>query len=302
MFDNNYYNLIKEYENYNDQKEKILEDLKKIIIRSNSILEGNCFYFHKTMNLHTNLYTKQLNLFWAGKQGTNKICEIGFNAGHSTMLMLLGRDKTQLDFTIFDIGHHSYTKPCFDYIQSKFSNVNFKFIEGDSGITMPNWINNNKSEKNTYDIIHIDGGHYEHCIESDLRNADILIKLNGIIIIDDTHYSYINKHINMYLTTGNYMELEIFKTVGYPHRVIKKIEFYLTLIGRVYSWENDSIKFLENGQMNAFGYGNYLYVDNYIVKAYFGNNEHLLRFNENYTKFVSIRKSDNYVVKGNLKN
>jgi hypothetical protein len=106
----------------------------------------------------------------------------------------------------------------------------------------------------------------------------------------------------MYLTTGNYMELEIFKTVGYPHRVIKKIEFYLILIGRVYSWENDTIRFLENGQMNAFGNGNYLYVDNYTVKAYFGNNEHLLKFNENYTKFVSIRKSDNYVVKGNLKN
>lgn len=40
-------------------------------------------------------------------QANTKICEIGFNAGHSAMLFLMGRDKTSADFTIFDIGHHS---------------------------------------------------------------------------------------------------------------------------------------------------------------------------------------------------
>jgi len=81
-------------------------------------LEGNIFYPHMTLNLLSTLKPKQINLFISGKQATNKICEIGFNAGHSAMVMLLGREIKQLEFTIFDIGRHSYTKPCYDYIQS----------------------------------------------------------------------------------------------------------------------------------------------------------------------------------------
>jgi len=100
-----------EYESKNDEKQIYLDELKNIIIESNTSLEGNCFYHHTTLNVFPELYSKQLNLFWCGKQAVENICEIGFNAGHSTMLMLLGRNNTPLNFTIFDIGHHIYTKP-----------------------------------------------------------------------------------------------------------------------------------------------------------------------------------------------
>ena len=96
--------IINDYENRAIEKQKLLNDLKAIIIHSKTSLEGISFYFHNSLCLHPDLYSKQLNLFWCGKQALTKICEIGFNAGHSSMLMLLGRDKTPLDFTIFDIG------------------------------------------------------------------------------------------------------------------------------------------------------------------------------------------------------
>jgi len=57
------------------------------------------------------------------------------------MLMLLGRNNSPLNFTVFDIGHHPYTKPSFEYIKSKFSHVNFEYVEGDSTTIMPEWIN-----------------------------------------------------------------------------------------------------------------------------------------------------------------
>jgi len=211
------------YENCSIEKNKLLDDIKQIVIDSKGSLEGNSFYVHESLNLYSDLYTKQLNLFWCGKQALTKICEIGFNAGHSSMLMLLGRDKTPLDFTIFDIGHHPYTKPCLNYIQSQFQHVNFTYIEGDSTSTMPKWIEVNHAYLGLYDVVHVDGGHSEHCISNDLKNADILVKNGGIIIIDDTNMWHINNYVNLYISNGKYREMDVLRTEGYPHRIIQKI-------------------------------------------------------------------------------
>jgi hypothetical protein len=150
------------------------------------------------------------------------MCEIGFNAGHSSMLLLLGRAATPLNFTIFDIGEHPYTKPSFEYIKSKFAHVNFEYVEGDSTVTMPKWINNNKELIGKYDVVHVDGGHSDHCIRHDMRNADLLVKQNGIVIIDDTNDSNINKYVDMYISKKNYVELKLLSSHGYQHRIIKK--------------------------------------------------------------------------------
>lgn len=213
-----------EYESKNDEKQVYLDDLKNIVIKSNSYLEGNCFYYHQTINAYPELYSKQLNLFWCGKQAVENICEIGFNAGHSTMLLLLGRDKSPLNFTVFDIGHHPYTKPSFEYIKSKFSHVNFEYIEGDSTISMPYWIHTHKELIGKYDVVHVDGGHQEHCISNDMKNTDLLVKKGGIVIVDDTNSEIINKYVDSYISSGNYIELNLLPSYGYQHRVIKKIQ------------------------------------------------------------------------------
>jgi len=150
------------------------------------------------------------------------MCEIGFNAGHSTMLLLLGRDKTPLDFTLFDIGHHPYTKPCLDYIISQFPHIKFDYIEGDSTVAMPKWIEANHTQIGLYDVVHVDGGHSKHCISNDMKNADILVKRGGIVIIDDTNVSHINKYVDLYISTGKYREMDVLKTKGYPHRILQK--------------------------------------------------------------------------------
>jgi hypothetical protein len=211
-----------EYNACSAQKQVYLDDLKQIVIDSKQSLEGNSFYIHASLNLYSELYTKQANLFWCGKQATTRICEIGFNAGHSTMLMLLGRDTTPLEFTVFDIGHHAYTRPCLDYMRSKFPHVSFEYVEGDSTVTMPKWIRENGNLSGVYEVVHVDGGHTDKCIINDMKNADILVKEGGIVIIDDTNNSNINKVVDQYLASGNYKELDVLKTAGYPHRIIQK--------------------------------------------------------------------------------
>jgi hypothetical protein len=60
-------NFIKsEYESKNSEKQIYLDDLKNIIINSNTSLEGNCFYHHQSLNIYPELYSKQLNIFWCG--------------------------------------------------------------------------------------------------------------------------------------------------------------------------------------------------------------------------------------------
>ena len=216
--------LSSEYDSLDHKKQVMLESLKKIVEDTNTLLEGNIFYIHETFKLSPLLYTKQLNLFWCGKQAKTRICEIGFYAGHSAMVLLLGRDITPLEFTIFDIEEHPYTKPCLEYIRSKFSNVNIEYVKGDSIETLPKWISENKSSILTYDVVHVDGGHSEPCISNDMKNADILVKVGGIIIIDDTNDNIIDIYTNLYLDSGCYREMDVLKTYGYAHRIIQKIK------------------------------------------------------------------------------
>jgi len=57
-----------------------------------------------------------------------------------------------------------------------------------------------------------------------MKNADMLVKIDGIVIIDDTNMPEINKYVDLYISNGNYIELNLSKTHGYEHRIIKKIK------------------------------------------------------------------------------
>jgi hypothetical protein len=220
----NFVEEAKDYDAFSDKIKVITSEIKNIVLESKCEIEGNSFYDDNTLTRNYKQLAKQINLFILGKNAPENICEIGFNAGHSTMLMLLGRNKAPIDFTVFDIGYHPYTKPCLEYIKSKFQHVNFEYIEGDSTLTIPTWITKNSIYSGLYDVIHVDGGHSEYCITNDMKNADILVRENGIVIIDDTNDHYINKCVDSYLSSGKYKEINVLRTLGYPHRIIRKIQ------------------------------------------------------------------------------
>ena len=69
---------------------------------------------------------------------------------------------------------------------------------------------------------------------------------------------------------------------------------------KIYSWQDYTIKFLENGQINAFRNGNYIFLQQNVVQVDFGLEKHKLTFNEDYTKFTSVRESDGEIIKGEL--
>lgn len=200
-----------------------LANIQKIIESTNEILEGNCFYEHQTLKFRQELIPKQINLFCTAfcSQNFNRICEIGFNAGHSCLLFLLANPNLQ-EITIFDINSHTYVQPSLEYLKTTFPSVNFNTVFGDSTITLPTFCQNTNL-LGKYDIVHIDGGHTKECVTSDFQYANKLVAINGLIIIDDTFVDFINSLVDEYITSGKYEEITILKTSLYRHRIIKKI-------------------------------------------------------------------------------
>jgi predicted O-methyltransferase YrrM len=119
---------------------------------------------------------------------TNKpninVMEIGFNAGHSAEVFL--QNNKELTLTSFDLGGHNYVMPAKEYIDATYPNRH-TLILGDSSVTIPIYLQNNKDIK--FDVIFIDGGHDYQIANADMENCFHLSHKDTIVIIDDTIFT-----------------------------------------------------------------------------------------------------------------
>ena len=102
-----------------------------------------------------------------------KALEIGFNAGFSALLILVSNPEIIL--TCVDIAIHKYTIPCFNQLKKDFKE-RINLLIGDSCLVVPK-IND------TFDLIHIDGGHTLYIAERDIQNTYRLLNNNGTIVL-----------------------------------------------------------------------------------------------------------------------
>lgn len=215
-------NLVIDYKTKNYEKQKYLYDLQNIIINSNNILESCCHYSTNMIELYPTLYKKQQTLFWCAKQGISHICEIGFNGGNVTINCLLGNNTTPMHITIFDISYRTYNESCLEYLKSNFKNVTFEYIKGDFDVTINEFINNN-NVIGIYDLIRLDAGYFSECTLNNIYDIDILLKINGCIFIDSKNIEDLNTYTNLYISTGNYIEI-LSDTSTFCYKIIKKIK------------------------------------------------------------------------------
>jgi len=110
--------------------------------------------------------------------------EIGFNAGHSADVFL--KNHKDLTLSSFDLGLYKYVPFAKEYIDTTYPNRH-KLILGDSRITIPIYLQNNKDTK--FDIIFIDGGHDYEIAKDDMENCFYLAHKDTIVIMDDTIFT-----------------------------------------------------------------------------------------------------------------
>ena len=112
------------------------------------------------------------------------VMEIGFNAGHSAEVFL--KNNNEIYLTSFDLGSHDYIIAAKEHIDLTYPNRH-KLILGDSRITLPQYIENNKDSK--FDFIFIDGGHDYEIAKKDMKNCFHLSHKDTIIALDDTNFT-----------------------------------------------------------------------------------------------------------------
>ena len=237
------------------------------------------------------------------------------------------KDKT--DFKIAEIGSH---KGYSTKILSKFFS---KVYAVDNSIEWTNFNKNfNKDAtnieyvmldiyKDSWDILpydievsFIDADHSYHGCKSDIFNSMKRFTKLKYIIFDD--YGVWNgvKQIVDELMENKTLIFETFigiNNVPGPNGIVENVnegiicsinEFIKNnnLENKIYTWENSYIKFLDNFRMDAFGDGQYKFVDKQNIIANFGGRQHDINFNDDYTEFTSIRRDDLHVISGKLSN
>jgi Methyltransferase domain len=139
---------------------------------------GHCgnVWFHNIADPHfLELVPKQVNLFEAARHAS-KALEIGFNAGHSTAILLLGNPR--LSIRAFDTCQMAYTRPCLDFLNEVFGD-RITLVAGPSQVTVP------ADGEEGYDLVHIDGDHTYAAVAADLANALPRCVNGAVVILDD---------------------------------------------------------------------------------------------------------------------
>jgi hypothetical protein len=133
-------------------------------------------------------------------RGKSKIVEIGVNACHSLVIMLL--ENPTAEYLLFDLNNHKYTEPTLAYVREAFPSARITAVFGDSVKTLAQYIAEHPEECNTVDFCHLDGGHTEDVFAHDYVNVHKLIRDSAPVIFDDYDLPAIHQFVNRKLAEG----------------------------------------------------------------------------------------------------
>lgn len=112
------------------------------------------------------------------------ICEIGFGAGHSTLLYLsVNKDAVLYTFDIFELG--PFQDAAVEFHKSVPHARRWHRIKGDSQQTVPKFASENPGVK--CDIVHVDGWHESPVVYNDIKNFRLLAHQETVVLIDDAN-------------------------------------------------------------------------------------------------------------------
>lgn len=177
----------------NDTVKKQIFDIAEILNTIGERVEGNLICDVTSDNLIDDINRSKIYNLLKLSEGKSNICEIGVNAGHSLLLMVSVNPSA--DYLIFDLGGHSYTRPCVEYIKSQYPSTKITEVYGDTKITLRNYLAKNKTK---FDMIHVDGGHDTHTVVNDFIYTEKLLKSKGVVVFDDYNYGNIKEVVDFY--------------------------------------------------------------------------------------------------------
>lgn len=211
---------VKRYETLQEVIDKHADALIQLTKMTKDTLEGNCFTNHLTTERNEGLLSKRVNLLEVARHGKT-LLELGFNAGHSALLFLLGCEA-DAEILFLDIGEHPYVLPCYKYLKQVNPSVKREILFGNSLHILPKLVLK-EGQKEKFDIIHMDGGHSHECVTNDLILLYMLLKPGGYMIVDDAS-GFILEQVSNFTSLGLFeIEPNQLATQVYPHIILKKV-------------------------------------------------------------------------------
>src|SRR5210317_1291262 len=162
-------------ETHGENELQIISELNKIV---NGSVEGNyCFIHEKSIPIKERSWKRQY--LREAVEDCKYGLEIGFNAGHSSTIMLTANPKMKL--LSLDICRYEYTIPCAKHLHERFKD-RFSFFKGSSKEILKN-----KKTIVELDFIHVDGGHSLTDFYFDIDRSEKNLKPGGKLLIDDAY-------------------------------------------------------------------------------------------------------------------
>lgn len=148
--------------------------LQKYLTKNNALVaEGHSGQIPSQINLYVKIFEKC---------NVHRIAEIGFNAGHSMLIMLMSNPHAIIQS--FDLGQYETARVAFSLFKTLYPIRDFDVIWGDSRQTVPTFISTYQGPK--FDVIIVDGGHSYDVAKADILNMQSLAHKDTVLVIDDT--------------------------------------------------------------------------------------------------------------------
>jgi hypothetical protein len=188
------------YEPFFEEYSHHLTELTSILCKFD-VIEGNTFGIHgDSLSTYPSpvLLPKRQSLALLAMSKEN-LLEIGFNAGHSALLLLTANPN--LRYTAIDVNWNPYVEECFAYLKSNFGG-RINLIIGDSVSELPTLL----MADNSFDSYIIDGGHSVATANSDITNIISYAKNNSILCFDDS-VNELRALLNFHILDGKLIPL-----------------------------------------------------------------------------------------------
>jgi hypothetical protein len=142
----------------------------------NEILEGNSLSFFSKIEALSAL---------ADDDRVDTICEIGFNAGYSSLNFLVS-SKPTARLISWDLFEHTYTPFAVQVLHDMFPTRSITVIAGSSLRTVPTFIEAQNALSPTCNLLFVDGGHTPEILRADMANfARLANRTYNRVIVDD---------------------------------------------------------------------------------------------------------------------
>lgn len=167
-----------------DWKENVhMKAIAAILTKVGKRVEGNLICDVQPSNWVYHTTSEKIHNLQQLAKGQSHIVEIGVNACHSLVLMLLVNPNAE--YLLFDLYHHAYTEPTLAYVRSVFPSTKITLVPGDSRQTLPSYLQQHPEVGQRIGFCHLDGGHTESVFSADYQNIQPYLSKEGQVLFDD---------------------------------------------------------------------------------------------------------------------